>query len=255
MAGGCGTGVIVMRTSRCMIVLLALCLSVAAVTGCGTGKDTARESAPKTEAAEDTAPEATDDRFIESFSEVTPTSPNEKAVAAKADTYYEAWAAYRRNINAEVDLPTLDELGGNDPKFIGYCVAVYSGPDAAGEYGQFTLIVSGDQMNIAPEVGWKEPIDLTQEGVLDFYATRTVLNTWDVDPHHQPVSAGEKDAVLRVQEFVDTLPKELLFSRDRVRLYGYTFFWGESPAAESYLTLTVQPGDNPHYATANYGVE
>lgn len=246
-----------MKTARLAMVLLTLCLMAGVVTGCGgkSDEDETRELSKQTENGDDTPAEPVDDRYIDTFSEVTPVSPNEKAVAAKADTYYDAWVAYRRNINPDFEAPTPEQLGGTTPKFIGYCVAVYSGVDADGNYGQFTLIVSGDQMNIASEVGWKEPIDLSQASTMDFYSTRTVLNTWDSDPHHAPVSEGEKAAVTRVQEFVDTLPKELLFSRDKVRLYGYTFFWGTSPGAGSHLMLSVQPGENKHYASANWGVE
>lgn len=237
------------RTSALLLAILTLALA-----GCSpsversSDKDAGRESPPAAE-----VPAADEGKYIDGFTEVVPTSANEKAVAAAAGTYYDAWADYKHGINPDTVLPTLEELGGNAPKFIGYKIDAYSGKDADGNQGQFSLIVSGEQMNIAPEIGWKAPIDLADESTLDFFSTRTPLDSWDSDPHHEPQSEAEKAAVAKAQDFVETLPAELLFSRDRVRLGGYTLFWGEKPSSEAYLILSVQPGENAHYASANWG--
>lgn len=234
-----------LSSSFAIILVLVVCA------GCAGGNKAAEPTTAVTDESAVESP-AVDDTYIDAFVEVAPTSANEKAVSDKAGTFYDAWVEYKRGINPDAKLPSLEVLGGNPPKFIGYKVDVYSGADADGNRGQFSLIVSGDQMNIAPKVGYRQPIDLSQQSTLDFFSTRTPLDTWDVDPHHKPESDAEKAAVQKVQDFVDTLPKELLFTRDRVRLGGYTLFWGTSPAAEAFVIMSVQPGDNPHYASTNY---
>lgn len=218
------------------ILLVAAIAAAIAVAGCSSPKGAKPSASGSGSQAAATASDV-----LDSFPQVTPESPNEKAVASKYAAYYASYVKFM-GPTAQPDNPLYKAAAGERPQFIGYALTAFSPKDAKGMYGSVHVVVTGDHVQTLGASYRAADMALGQTPGLDaVLKNRSGFDARKFATVHRPVSAGEKHAVDVMKAWVEKNLAGLGYSPNDVAIVGYVLFWGEKPSANRTLYLVVQP--------------